>query len=53
MSHRVSGSKGQIAAKFSLSNQDREQMLPSCKQLALHNLAVDKEAKGFLKGGVP
>lgn len=43
---------GLIAAKFSLSDQHREQMLPSGKQRVLHNLAVDKKAKRFLKGSV-
>lgn len=44
--------EGRIAAKFNLSDHHREQMLPSGKQRVLHNLAVDKKAKGFLKGGV-
>ncbi len=44
--------EGQIAVKFSLSDQHREQMLPSGKQRVLHNLAIDKKAKGFLKGVV-
>jgi restriction system protein len=41
-----------IAAKFNLSGYHCEQMLLSGKQRVLHNLAVDKKAKRFLKGSV-
>jgi restriction system protein len=42
--------EAEIAAKFGLSDQEREQMPPSGKQRVLHNLAIDKKSKGFLKG---